>query len=68
MVIAGGAVVGTTSSTGYSYRFGKTIAFGYLPVALAEETSFRIEAFGKIYEALRGPRTLYDPRMERLKA
>jgi 4-methylaminobutanoate oxidase (formaldehyde-forming) len=67
-VISDGAVVGTTSSTGYSYRLGKTIAFGYLPVAIAEQRSFRIEAFGKAYDAVRGPRTLYDPRMERLKA
>jgi 4-methylaminobutanoate oxidase (formaldehyde-forming) len=67
-VIADGAVVGTTSSTGYSYQLGKTIAFGYLPVGVAENKAFSIEAFGKVYDALRGTRTLYDPRMERLKA
>jgi glycine cleavage system aminomethyltransferase T len=67
-VIFGGTVVGTTSSTGYSYQLGKTVAFGYLPVAIAGEKVFKIEAFGKAYEALRGPRTLYDARMERLKA
>ena len=67
-ILFDGAVVGTTSSTGYSYHLGKTIAFGYLPVAVAEQTSFRIEAFGKAYDAVRGPRTLYDAGMERLKA
>ena len=67
-VIHDGKVVGTTSSTGYSYGLGKTIAFGYLPTDISNENSFRIEAFGKSYEATRGPRTLYDPRMERLKA
>jgi glycine cleavage system aminomethyltransferase T/glycine/D-amino acid oxidase-like deaminating enzyme len=67
-VIAGDVVVGTTSSTGYSYQFGKTIAFGYLPIDLTEQKNFRIEAFGKAYDAVRGPRTLYDSRMERLKA
>lgn len=63
-----GTVVGSTASTGYGYTLGKTIAFGYLPTELAGEAAFEIEAFGKAYEATRGPRTLYDARMERLKA
>ncbi|MBX3597779.1 MAG: FAD-dependent oxidoreductase [Rhizobiaceae bacterium] len=67
-ILSGGEVVGSTTSTGYGYTLGKTIAFGYLPVSLANETSFEIEAFGKAYRATRGPRVLYDPAMERLKA
>jgi glycine cleavage system T protein len=63
-----GKVVGSTSSTGYSYTLGRTIAFGYLPTAMANEDAFSIEAFGRAFEAKRGPRTLYDPKMERLKA
>lgn len=63
-----GKVVGSTSSTGYGYTLGKTIAFGYLPTELANETGFEIEAFGRAYAALRGPRVLYDAKMERLKA
>ncbi len=67
-ILFGGKVVGSTTSTGYGYTLGKTIAFGYLPVELAGEAAFEIEAFGKAYQATRGPRTLYDPKMERLKA
>ena len=67
-ILHGGKVVGSTSSTGYGYTLGKTVAFGYLPVEIASETAFEIEAFGKPYEATRGPRTLYDAKMERLKA
>jgi 4-methylaminobutanoate oxidase (formaldehyde-forming) len=63
-----GQLVGSTTSTGYGYTLGKTIAFGYLPVEVAGEQEFEIEAFGKSYDATRGPRTLYDARMERLKA
>lgn len=66
-ILFGGKVVGSTSSTGYGYTLGKSIAFGYLPVDLAGETTFEIEAFGKSYKATRGPRTLYDPKMERLR-
>jgi 4-methylaminobutanoate oxidase (formaldehyde-forming) len=37
-------------------------------VEVAGEQEFEIEAFGKSYDATRGPRTLYDARIERLKA
>jgi 4-methylaminobutanoate oxidase (formaldehyde-forming) len=63
-----GKLVGYTTSTGYGYTLGKTIAFGYLPMEFAGEAAFEIEAFGKAYDATRGPRTLYDAKMERLKA
>ncbi|WP_442579180.1 GcvT family protein [Mesorhizobium sp. ASY16-5R] len=67
-ILLGGKVVGSTSSTGYGYTLGKTIAFGYLPAEFSGESAFTIEAFGKPYAATRGPRVLYDPKMERLKA
>ncbi len=63
-ILRDGKVVGSTSSTGYGYTLGKTIAFGYLPVEVAGETGFEIEAFGKAYAATRGPRALYDAKME----
>ncbi len=66
-ILHDGRVVGSTTSTGFGHTLGKTIAFGYLPVELARETDFNIEAFGKTYWALRGPRCLYDGKMERLK-
>jgi glycine cleavage system aminomethyltransferase T len=62
-----GKVVASTTSAGYGHTLGKSIAFGYLPAALASETSFSIEAFGHAYAATRGPRCLYDARMERLR-
>jgi sarcosine dehydrogenase len=63
-----GKVVGTTSSANWGHTVGKLIAFGYLPVALAGERHFEIEAYGERYPAERveGPR--YDPRNERLKS
>jgi len=67
-ILRQGKVVGSTSSTGFGYTLGRTIAFGYLPAELANESNFEIEAFGKAYAATRGPRVLYDAKMERLKA
>ena len=67
-ILREGQVVASTTSAGYGHTLGKTIAFGYLPAALAGETSFSIEAFGQAYAATRGPRCLYDPKMERLRA
>src|SRR5207253_1113910 len=67
-IIHDGAVVGSTTSTGYGHTLGQTIAFGYVPAALAAEKAFTIEAFGKTYAASRGPRCLYDAKMDRLRA
>ena len=63
-----GEVVGTTTSGGTSHSLGCAIAFGYLPLALAEEEDFEIEAFLRRWPAKRGPRCLYDPKGLRLKS
>ena len=63
-----GRVVGSASSAGYGHTLGKSIALGYVPTGIAKESRFEIEAFGKRYPALRGPRCLYDPKGERLNA
>ena len=63
-----GRVVGTTSSAGYGHTLGRTIALGYVPAELAGGVGFEIEAFLVRHEAVRGPRTLYDPKGLRLKA
>ena len=62
-----GKVVGSTSSAGFGHTLGKTIAFGYVPAEIASDTRFVIEAFGISHQATRGPRCLYDPKMERLR-
>ena len=67
-IVHGDCVVGSTTSAGYGHTLGKTIAFGYLPADLAGAVDFEIEAFGRRHRAKRGPRCLYDPHMERLKA
>ncbi|HUQ37863.1 MAG TPA: FAD-dependent oxidoreductase [Aestuariivirga sp.] len=67
-IFHGGKVVGSTTSVGYGHTLGKTIAFGYLPMEIADQKEFVIEAFGKAHNAARGPRCLYDAKMERLKA
>jgi 4-methylaminobutanoate oxidase (formaldehyde-forming) len=66
-ILHGDKVVGQTTSAGFGYSLGKTLAFGYLPIELTIERTFAIEAFGKSYPATRGPRCLYDPKGERLR-
>jgi 4-methylaminobutanoate oxidase (formaldehyde-forming) len=66
-VLADGEVVGSLSSAGFGHHLGKSIGFGYVPVSLGDRKDFAIEAFGKTYAATRGPRVLYDSKMERLK-
>lgn len=67
-VIADGEVIGSLTSAGYGHHLGRSIGFGYVPVSMGERKDFTIEAFGRTYPATRGPRVLYDPKMERLKA
>ena len=67
-ILHDGKVVGSTTSTGFGHTLGKTIAFGYLPVELAGQNDFEIEAFGKAHKVRRGPRCLYDAKMDRLRA
>ncbi len=67
-ILSDGTVVGTTTSAGYGYTLGKTIALGFLPADLAKDAALSIEAYGKLYPAARGPRSLYDPKGERLRS
>ena len=67
-ILHDGQVVGTTTSGGYGHSLGHSIALGSLPRALARERFFELEAFGRRWPAERGPRVLYDAKMERLKA
>jgi 4-methylaminobutanoate oxidase (formaldehyde-forming) len=65
-IMLDGVVVGSVTSGGFGHHLGCTIGFGYVPTAAANG-SFTIEAFGKSYPATKGPRVLYDAKMERLK-
>lgn len=67
-ILLDGKPVSSTTSAGYGHHLGKTIAMGYLPVDLIGDTGYEIEAFGRTHAVERGPRCLYDPRMERLKS
>jgi 4-methylaminobutanoate oxidase (formaldehyde-forming) len=67
-IVANEEAVGTTSSAAYGYTVGKTIALGYLPIALPLDAELSVEAYGKRYAATRGPRSLYDPKGERLRS
>jgi glycine cleavage system aminomethyltransferase T/glycine/D-amino acid oxidase-like deaminating enzyme len=67
-IVHDGVVVASTTSAGFGHTLGQSIAFGYLPTALAGQTEFAIEAFGHSYAARRGRRCLYDPNMERLRS
>lgn len=66
-ILLDGKVVGSTSSVGFGHSLGKTIALGYIPADAAAKSDFTIEAFGHAYAARRGPRCLYDAKMERLR-
>ena len=61
-------VVGFTTSANFGHTVGKPIAYGYLPVELADRTDFVIEVYGEPIPATRHDRALYDPDSARLKS
>jgi sarcosine dehydrogenase len=67
-IIADGKVVGFTTSANFGHTVGKPIAYGYLPVDLADRTDFVIEVYGEPIPATRHDRALYDPDSARLKS
>ena len=46
-IIADEHVVGFTTSANFGHTIGKPIAYGYLPVELADRTDFVIEVYGE---------------------
>jgi len=60
-------VVGTTASANYGHTLKTNIAYGYIPIEIATQEHFQIEAFGERYDAHRHDGPLYDPGMQRLK-
>ena len=68
-VLDGDRSVGYVTSANYGYTVGQSIAYAYLPLALAEEgAKVDIEYFGKRYPATVVREPLFDPNMERLKS
>ena len=67
-IIVDDAVVGFTTSANFGHTIGKPIAYGYLPVELADRTDFVIEVYGEPIPAIRHDGALYDPKNARLKA
>ncbi len=65
---AGGAVVGRVTSGGYGFAVSASIAFGYLPVTLAEPgTRCEVEVFGEWVPATVTTEPLYDPENARVR-
>jgi 4-methylaminobutanoate oxidase (formaldehyde-forming) len=66
---AEGAVVGRVTSGGYGFTVAASIAYGYLPVALAEVgTRVEVEVFGEWVGAEVRAEPLFDPDGSRIRA
>ncbi len=68
-VFRGDEVVARVTSGGVGYSVGKSIAYAYLPVELAEVgTSLTVEVFGRRVEAEVAAEPLWDPKGERIRS
>lgn len=67
-ILNGDQCLGYVTSANYGYTVGKSLAYGYLPLAFATPgTRVEIEYFGKRYPATVVDEPLFDPTMARLK-
>lgn len=67
-IIHRGRVVGITTSGGYGYTVGKTIAYSYIPVEDANyDQGYEIEVYMEMYQVTRHDnRALYDPERKKI--
>ena len=67
-IIHSGRVVGITTSGGYGYTVGKTIAYSYIPVEDANyDQGYEIEVYMEMYQVTRHDnRALYDPERKKM--
>ena len=64
-----GQVAGWVTSGGYGYSVGKSIAYAYLPMALAQPgTAVDVELYGDLSPALVVAEPLWDAAGARIKA
>ena len=62
-------VVGWVTSGGYGYSINKSIAYGYLPIELAQPgTALTVECFGVQIQVEVQKEPLFDPKGEKIKA
>ena len=68
-VLVGDTAVGYASSGGYAHSLGKSMAFAYVPTALAVAgTRVDVEINGKRYGARVQAGALYDPKGLRMRS
>jgi 4-methylaminobutanoate oxidase (formaldehyde-forming) len=67
-ILKNNKVIGVTTSGGYGYTVGKTIAYGYIPFEEAgSDGRNQIEVYGEVFPANREPhRALYDPERKKI--
>jgi glycine cleavage system T protein len=64
-----GKVCGRVTTGGFGYTLERSIAYAYVPAALAEpRTAVDVEIFGRWVKGEIAPEPLYDPKLERVKA
>ncbi len=64
----GGAVRGWVTSGGFAHNAGKSVAMGYVPKEIADESGdFEIELLGRRHKARIQPAPLFDANFERMR-
>ena len=67
-IIHHGEVVGFTTTANFGHTVNKPVAYGYLPIQLAQSQGFTIEVYGESHLATRHDGPLYDSSNARLRS
>lgn len=68
-IMHNGEAVGYVSSGGFAHYVGKSMALGYVPVALAAVgQELKVEILGAMYKAEVQDQPLYDPKGEKMRS
>ncbi len=65
-IFANGKPVAQTTSGNFGYTIGKSLVLGYLPVELAGQNDFEVEAFGQRSKATLIEGAAYDPKRRKM--
>jgi dimethylglycine dehydrogenase len=63
-----GRVIGWVTSGAFGHRVGESLALGYIPAELKQQSNFEIELLGERRAALKIEASAYDPSGAKMRS
>ncbi len=66
VILQGGKAIAQTTSGNFGYSVGKSLVFGYVPIAALENGAFEVSSFGQTSRATVTANAAYDPKRRKI--